>query len=253
MSPVLIAETVAFYALALMLFSRALQAKLLSRFPLFYAYLGYMVVTGLCTLATYFWVPAYNRLAVWSRLLTGLVVEFAVLLEAADHVFYPYAAIRRLGRVLVLLTSAAFFLLFILPALLEARPSSAIILELYKQSALTKGTIILVLLAAARFYRLPLGGNVLGILVGFSVYLAISVANFALAQYYSPAFYARVFSMLVPISYTLSMLIWAVALWRYEPVEAEAPVAREEKELLAQPLRYRLWRFNTVLSRLLGK
>ncbi len=245
--------TASAYLLGAAILARARHGKFLSQFPFLYSYVAYVLASGLIILSIDRYRPEIYPTAYWFRFTISLIVQFAVLLEVSDHVFRPYPGIRRLGVVVVLSISGLFLFAYIIPSFLEPRTSSLAILDLVKRTSLTKAAIIIALLLAAQYFRLPLGKNVSGILVGFSIYLAANVANFNLAEHYGRALYGFIFSTTYRLANVLTLLVWTVALWRYEPVKVEAPVADEEHELPATPLRYRLWRFNTVLTRLLGK
>lgn len=244
---------VSFFLLGLIILVRAAAGEYLSRFPLFYSYVVYMLLSGAAVTAFYFWSPGHYPSVYWFRILLSVFVEFAVLVEISDHIFNPYPAIGVLGRFLTLLLCAAFFFLYILPALIQAQPSSLIVLDLGKRTSLTKAVIIVVLLGTARRFRLPLGTNVSGIMLGFSVYLATNVANFALAEEYGRELYERTFSILLPLSYTLGMLVWTIALWSYEPVVRTTRASWDGAERSSEPLSCQLGRFNTTLMKLLRK
>jgi hypothetical protein len=245
---VITGETVIFYLLSLALLLRGWRGGAFPRFPLFYTYISYMVVTGIVTLSMYAGRSPIYRQVVWARLLTGLVAEFIVLLEISDHLFSRFPAVRRLGRLLTAFICAVFFFAYVLPALLEAQTSRHLILEFLKRTSLTKVVVILLLLAACRFFRLPMERDVVGILLGFSVFLSANVVNSTLGQEFSPEVIERMFGIIGPVSYTLGMAIWAIALWN--PVPAPATQAASASADTHVGLDLRLDRLNTTLDRL---
>ncbi len=239
--------------LAATLLFRAARGGFLSRFPFFYSYIIYILASGVFVLSVGHYRPESYPTVYWFRFMMTLLAEFAVLVEVSDRIFQPYPALRRLGRGLALFVCAVFFFSYILPSFLEPRPSSVVILDLVKKTSLTKAAIILSLLVATRYFRLPLAKNTSGILVGFSIYLATNAANFTLAEYYGKALYGQTFSAILRVSFGICLLVWTIALWRDEPFRAGDRDAQVGKEEAAVPLGYQLGRFNTVLSRLLGK
>lgn len=252
MLALIIAAIVLFYVLVVLLIVRAAAGRFFSEFPFFFSYLIYLVATSvLINLADItgarFYVTAY-----WWRFFTLAVAEFALLLEIADHLFRPYPAIRKMGRLITLGITLVFSVLYIVPPLLESRPSSLAILELMKRSALTKGMVIVALLAAARYYRVRVNRNVAGLILGLAADLTISIANFALAEFYGRELYGPIFSTIGPLKHTLCMLIWTVALWRPEP---EFDPAREIAAArgASEPVPNRLEKVNVALTRLLRK
>jgi hypothetical protein len=170
---------------------RAMRGRYLSQFPFFYSYLGY-VFFGSATayyLVLQFW-PQYYASVFWFYFLVSLLAEFAVLVEISDRIFNPYPAVRKLGRFATFCICLTFLSLYVLPTLVEPQSSALAILDLVKRTSLTKAVIILALLAAAYHYRLPLGKNISGMMLGFSLDLAVNVVNFALARRMGRAFTA---------------------------------------------------------------
>lgn len=231
-----------------------MRGRFLPQFPLFYSYLGFVFCGSAASyyLLRRFW-PEHYASFYWVYFLITLLAEFAVLAEASDHIFEPYPPIRRLGRLLTLCTCTILVSAYIVPSFMEHRPLRATIFDLVKRASLTKAVIILILLAAARYYRLPLGKNISGLMLGFSVYLATNVTNFALMESYGPDLYYRTFVIILPLSYTLSLLVWTIALWRYEPALTEGRGTRGGGEGSSRSMTYQLGRFDTALTKLLRK
>ena len=126
-------------------------------------------------------------------------------------------------------------------------------LDLVKRSSLTKAFLIIVLLGAARLYRLPLGKNVSGMMLGFATYLAINIANIVLAERYGSAGYAGIFGLVGPVSFILALAIWNVALWQYEPVSPEGRGLERSAGNMAEPVSNRLERYDSELTRFFRK
>ncbi len=249
-----IALFAALYVLCLILLARAVRGRFASKFPLFYGYILYLLLSGIITNAQYIWWPVAYRTGAWLRLLLSFIAEFAVIAEVSDHIFNPYPAIRRLGRFLVMTVSLAFFFLYILPPFLGLRSSSeAVIIDLAKRSSLAKAALIIILLAAIRYYRLPLGANISGLLLGFSVYLATGVANYALLERFGWPLYGLAFGYLGSLSFTLGLAVWTVAMWRYRPVLPAARRLPGTAEGFSDRLSDQLGKANTALVRLLGR
>ncbi len=249
-----IALFAALYLLCLTLLARAVRGGFLSKFPFFYSYITYLLLSGVITHAQYIWWPVAYRTGAWFRMLLSYLAEFVVIAEISDHVFNPYPALRRLGRFLTLSVSLAFFAFYILPPFLKAPSSREILIfDLVKRSSLAKAVLIIVLLAAARYYRLPLGANVSGLLLGFSLYLAINVANFALLESYGWPLYGHTAGYLAPVSLSLSLLVWTVAMWRYKPVLPASRRLAGAAEGFSDRLSDQLGKANTALVRLLGR
>lgn len=244
---------VLFYLLGALILLRAFRGRLLFRFKFFYSYMAFSLVTGLAMLLVYVSVPSFYPTFFWVRFLATLIVEFAILIEISDHIFEPYPAIRRLGRFLNLAALTLFFLLYILPSLTAPSRSSHVIIELVKRSSITKAAIIVIILAAARFYRAPIGRNVGGLVNGLTIYLAINLVNFDLLERYGWASYGGIFRIAGPLSSVLALSAWTVSLWRYEAISPAALRGAGRGPEGMGPVGYQVERLNAALTRLLER
>jgi len=245
-----------FFALAMLSFAleatlllRAWRGGFLSQLPIFYSYILFVLSTSTVNYLIYFLFPKYYASAYWFCFIFWLVAEFAVLAEASDHIFKPYQPIRRLGRIITMSVCVAFFIVYIAPPLLQAQSSKAAMLELVKRSSLTKAVLIVVLLGAASLYRLPLGKNVSGLMLGFATFLAINMANMALDERYGSAGYAGIFAVVGPVSFVLALAIWNIALWRYEPAWPGGRDFSQGVESFSEPVGNRLGKYDHELMR----
>jgi len=198
----------------------------------------------------YFFAPKLYSSVYWFFYLTMILVEFAVLTEASDHMFATYVLIRPLGRLLAGGLCLFFFLIYIMPPLTHHRPSSAAFIDLYKRVSLTKAILIVVLLAAARMYRVPVGKNISGMMLGFAVFLSSNIANAALAEGYGPRAYVKLFTLVGPLGFISALTIWTIAFWRYEPVLPTQSVSSQSAEDIRELLSDRMQRMSNQLSRL---
>lgn len=229
---------------------RARAGKFLSRFPLFYSYLMLVFMGSAGAYAARWLSPRYYEGSFWIFFMVTLVAEFAVLVEISDHIFNSYPAVRSLGRMLTGAISIGFFVFYIVPALAVPGSPGGHVAELVKRSSVTKAVIIVCLLAVARSFDLPMNTNTSGMMVGLGLYLSSNIVNFELAARLNRAQYGSTFAIVGPVSYTLCLLVWTVALWRYEPAVIFSREARPGDATLVPDL---LGRFNNSLSRLLRK
>ena len=241
------------YLLGVTILVRGGEGRFLSRLSFFFSYLTYFLVTGLVGLLVFQVAPQYFPAFFWFRFFTLVLAEFALLVEIGDHLFTAYPALRALGRLVTFGITGIFLVLYILPSLLEARPSDVAVLDLVKRSALTKVVIIVVLFAVARYYRISLGRNVGGIALGLAIYVAIHTANFALAEHFGRVVYGSIFGVVGPLSQVVSLMIWAFALWRYEPAEQPKAGLAVAGGVPGAILTDQLGRYNAALDRLLRK
>lgn len=250
------------YSITLWLFGLALLMTLILRgkrgglflhFPLFYSYIAYTFSGSLITFLIYRLRPGSYPTSYWFYFLINLLAEFAVLVEISDHVFKPYPAIRQFGRFLTICISTLFFILYIFPSFLQFRPSSLALLDFSLRTLLTKAVIIVALGAAARYYRLPLGKNVGGLMMGFALYLGVYIASLAAAQIFGKVLYANILQFMGPLGSILCLLGWTATMWQFEAIPRTSGKLGEPGHVTSEELSYQLTRFNTTLTRMLRK
>jgi hypothetical protein len=229
---------------------RGIMGKCFKLFPLFYSYMIY-VFCGTIVMYMVYWLDrqAYAS-AFWLYFLITILVEFSVLIEISDHAFRSLPVMRNLGRGLTIVISAAFMLIYILPVILWSSGRRPALFGFALRASVAKAFVLAVLFIAARHYRSELGKNVAGLMLGLSVYLGVNIANLASAKAFAPAVYGRIFWVMVPLSFTLGLLVWTTALWEYAPLPGiVSPVAGRDSEAVA----LELTRFNGELSKFLHK
>lgn len=231
---------------------RGLGSKLFRVFPLFYSYIVYCSCGFLGMYMIYWLDPQVYPSAYWIYYLVSILVEFTVLLEISDQIFKPFPAIRNLGRALTIVISIGFGLIYILPAILGATHRRAALLDFTLRACVTKAIILAVLFYAARFYGSELGRNVAGLMLGFSIYLAMNIPMMAAGKSFVPAVGASILWVMSPLATGLCLLVWNLALWDIVPapvMNALSPAAGRESDTVALDLN----RFNRELSKILHK
>ena len=73
------------------------------------------------------------------------------------------------------------------------------LLDFALRASVTKAIILVVLFYVARHYGSQLGKNVGGLMLGFSIYVAINIAMMASAKVFGPALYAKSFGLWNPL------------------------------------------------------
>jgi len=235
------------------LLARAYVTGAMKRYTLVYSYLAYVLVTEIiCALVDHF-SPANYASTYWFFLTGKTLAEFGVLWGVSDSVFRPYPMLRVAGRLLAAIAATAFILLYWAPQGWSSEPSAEHFLNLIKLSALTKALAIAGILAAARTFRIPLGRNTGGILLGFVTYYTISVVNFAAALQFGRSFYENVISWLYPLSFGFCLTIWTFALWKLDPVPDVNKPADGYMGGGGRRQAVQIRRFGTAVTRLLWK
>jgi hypothetical protein len=236
-----------------LLILRGATSRVFKLFPLFYSYIIYCFC-GFLAMSLIYWLCSRQAYATayWIYLLISILVEFTVLVEISDQVFRPFPAIRHLGRALTILISASFGILYILPTILWSTGRSLALLDFALRASITKAVILVVLFYSARHYGSQLGRNVGGLMLGFSIYVAMNVAMWASAKAFGSALFASTLWVMGPAAAALCLLVWTVSLWETVPMpslQTISPVPERDSEAVA----LELTRFNSQLSRILRK
>lgn len=233
------------------LLARAFVTGGLKRHTLLYSYVAFVLVSDI-TCASVDHLSPENYASVYWFFVTGrTLAEFGVLWGVSDFIFKPYPSLRLLGRLWAALATVAFVVLYWHQLGWAPGLSAAHFLDLLKLSALTKSVAIAGILAAARKFRIPLGRNAGGVLLGFVIYYAISVVNFAAALQFGRSIYENVLSWLAPLSFVFCMMIWMTALWNLDPVPAAEGSVDSGMGRRNQAVQIR--RLGTTVTRLLWK
>jgi hypothetical protein len=66
-------------------------------------------------------------------------------------------------------------------------------------------------------YAIPLGRNLKGIIYGYGLFTATSVAHLTLRDYLGDSF-QRAWQYIQPICYLVVLVVWCLALWSYAPI-----------------------------------
>jgi len=190
--------------------------------------------------------------AYWICYLVSILVEFMVLVEISDQIFRPFPALRNLGRALTILISVSLGLLYIMPTILGSPGRSQALLGFTLRASVSKAIILVVLFYAARHYGSPLGRNVGGLMLGFSIYVAMNVAVYAGSKAFGSVLFAPILWVMGPLAAALCLLVWTVSLWELAPMPSMSTVSAvtgRDSEAVA----LELTRFNSELSKLLHK
>jgi hypothetical protein len=231
---------------------RAISSKSLKQFPLFFSYVTYVFCGSILLYGVHWLDPLAYPPLYWLYFLVSILVEFSVLVEISDHIFKNLPALRHLGRAITIVISAVLALFYILPVILWSLDRPPALLGFALRASVTKVIVLAVLFLVARHYRLELGKNVAGLMLGFSIYLGVNVANLAASVAYGFTLYNKVLWIMSPMAFTLCLLVWTIALWNLVPEpngSIVSPVGGRDSKVMALELA----RFNNVLSKLIEK
>jgi len=235
-----------------LLILRGARNRLFSLFPLFYSYLIFAFCGSTGMYVIYWLFPHVYPSAYWIYFLVTILAEFMVLVEISDQIFRPLPAIRNLGRALTIFISAALGLVYVLPVVLWSPGRRPALFGFALRASVTKAIILAVLFYVARHYGSQLGRNVGGLMLGFSIYVALHLASMAGAKAFSSVLFASIFWLMLPLAFALCALVWTISLWELAPMPSMNTISTapgRDSDAVA----LELTRFNSELSKLLHR
>ncbi len=210
-------------ALEALILARSLRTGLFRAYAAFCVYVG-VVFFGDATLPFLVkTVPTrmYRNLY-WTKELICVITGYAVVMEIIEKAFAHFDGPKKLGRNAALITFAAIVGYAGFEAVLHRVPNrmkSWIPIEANLRGA--ELILLCIVIVVISYYRIAVGRNLKGIIVGYGICTVAVALNEAFRTFMGPSFQAA-FSTIWSYSYIVSLLIWVVALWSYQPAPAPA-------------------------------
>ena len=100
-------------------------------------------------------------------------------------------------------------------------------LEMERDLRIVQLALLIGLVALFASYAIPLGRNLKGIIYGYGLFAATSVAHLTLRDYLGDSF-QRAWQYIQPVCYVVVLLMWCATLWSYAPIPQPAAEPRLE-------------------------
>ena len=206
---------------------RAAKTSLFRTYPFFWAYL---VCVFLSDLTAFFLYEASTshayRYFYWTKEFVCVIAGYCVVLEIIQVGFASYNGAKKLATNIGLTLFACIVALTAWQSV--ARRRSALVvtsLEVERDLRAAELVILGLVIVLLAYYRVGIGRNLKGILLGYGFSIAaITMAN-AFGSYAGPTF-STALSFIRSYSYSAALLIWVFTLWSHQP----NPVPRFPKE-----------------------
>jgi hypothetical protein len=214
--------------LELVILVRGLRARMILKYPYFYAYVlcVFVVSAGLYEgyrVSVHFYEHWY-----WPTQYATLLTGCGVLLEILDHALESYAGARRLLRGLCLGIFGTFFCYIGVKVVRHALWSTLVTsAEMERDLRVVQAVFLAAILGVVFYYGINLGRNVKGMILGFGAYVGISVMTLAIVAVSGNRF-VTAWELLQSGSYLFALGVWTVTLWSYAPNPAPERVDRME-------------------------
>jgi len=122
--------------------------------------------------------------------------------------------------------------------------------ELERNVRTVQAVLLFGILVVVSYYNVPLGKNIKGIVAGYGLYIVTSLSTLAIRAYAGPGF-NNAWNVIQPVSFDVSLAIWLIALWSYQPNPAPGPTVplEEDYEMLARRTRRALASMRSHLTK----
>lgn len=199
---------------------RMTWAHLLTRYPFFSVYLAAVLCRSPLLLSLRPVTSDGYRAGYWISEFVCAALAFGVTWEIYARTLAPYPGVRRMARTLMSILLAVMGA----KALVEICGSplhsmGATVLEFERDLRLVQMLLLLGLVGLVAHYALPMGSNVLSILVGYGLYLGVRVVLLTLLAYTGLIYNAAV-SLILQAGWNFAVVIWCVGMWSDSAVPA---------------------------------
>jgi len=218
---------------------RALRAKLLPRFPLFYAYIFWVLLLDISSYGVYGLGPSVYRNWYWGTQILTLLVGYGVILEIVHKSFKNFAGAERAAVFMVIAVFALVFAYVIFRSFtIPHWTPAATYYELERDLRTVQAVVLAGVLAVVFGYRISIGRNLKGVILGYGLYLASSVISSELRSYAGSSFHAA-WRLIQPYTFLISLCVWLIAMWAYQEIPEERPVPRLDSDYEAFAMKTR--------------
>jgi hypothetical protein len=202
--------------LEFVLLVRSVQTKTFTKYIYFYAYISCVFIVSAGLFIGHSRLEFYEAWY-WPTQFATLALGFGVVLEIVRQALTAYPGAERFAR---RASCAVFIVTFCFVEWQVARramwSTQAATVELERDLRVVEALLLATILAIVFYYRIEIGKNVTGMVVGFGAYVGVSLTTLALRSFLGPRFDA-VWGNLQTASYFFALIVWTVALWSYNP------------------------------------
>ncbi len=214
-------------ALEVFVLARGVRGRLISRYPVFYTYILFVLLQSPIRLLPYRWYRPLYAPVYWATEFLGLAMGCWIVFEIYRVALAAYPGTAKMARKIL----AFLFALAVAKAavalwndprvLLQATP-----LQVERALRTVQAIAILGLVAVFASYSIPFGRNLRGILLGYGLFVAERVVclTFVPSQGHHFWFYAY------SACYVVALSLWLGHLWSYQAIpQATASVQLEQE------------------------
>jgi hypothetical protein len=217
-------------ALEVILLIRAYRTKLQFTYPAFYLYILFVLIQSFLRLAVYHYRPALYPYTYWTTEFIGVITGCGIVYEIYRLGLASFPGTARMARRLLTI----LFVIALVKAIADASHdprwwAEATTIDIERAVRTVQALAIVALVALFLAYAIPFGQNLKGILLGYGLFIGVSVIWFTFlpAEGYQ---YRHLWSYLGPASYDLALCLWVVYLWSPQAQQELASNTRLEEQ-----------------------
>ena len=237
--------------LEILLLARAFRTKL--PYPVFYLYVFFVLLQSVVRLVVYHYREDLYDYVYWSTEFIGVLIGCGIVYEIYRRGLAAFPGTARMARRLLTLVFAMALAKALADATSDPRWwAEATTMDVERALRTVQAFAIAALVALFLFYSIPFGRNLKGILLGYGLFIGVSVIWFTFMP--SDTYpYRHAWSILGPATYDLALSLWVVYLWNPQPQPDLASQARleEQYQLVASRTRRRLRQARVQLGKVI--
>ncbi len=199
---------------------------MLTKYPVFYSYLLFVLVDSAVLFCVYAVSMRLYARIYWYTEFIGVLVGCFVIWEIYTQTLATHPGTARVARAVflgaVIIASAQVFLMHSAERTLPFPVEETANLDRNLRGI--QGLFLVVIVFLLFYYSIPIGRNLKGMIAGYSVYIAASITSLAVRTYFKKEL------QIAAVAYTVSLTIWCIALWRYEPNPQDAGGSRPDHD-----------------------
>ena len=232
---------------------RGMRTGLDRRYPFFYTYVACVLIKEIIGLLSYQPAPTFYEKSYWPAELATVVASYAVIIEIFRQTLRHNPGVSRLAHK-ILLVVFVISVSYAASDLLHGgfSSSSRAIAELGRDLRYVEGALLFVMLWLFVRYRILIGRNLLGLILGYSFWVGLNVMNLAL--WFLPGKGISIgLRQMFPITYDVTLVIWCVSLWSLqpEPLQPSESLIDRDYDRIAAKTRAALAHLSTRVGRTL--
>lgn len=209
---------------------RGWKTGLLRKYPFFYAFVSWVLLTEGFRFWCYKYIPTFYQTFYWDTRLITVVASYAICVEVFKSGLRHNRGVARVAQKLLLavfVCAASYAGSDFLHGGLRSVARAAADLGSYL--SYIEAALLLVILWLFTRYKIPFGRNLLGLVAGYSLWVGVEVMIVGLLSLPGNGASVRL-RKLAPLLYMISMLIWCISLWQSAPEPAQPSENAPERD-----------------------